>query len=197
VVVARLAEPMVSLTSLRSDSSSILRRASLTGSPDFDREVVLAARSYQGSPGVYLFTPVRVAGNDTAFLVNRGWIYAPDGVSVDLRGWRESTTRFVGFAELMPPASPGGADGVLRRDARVARELDLATVSSLLPYSVSRLYLVATAPDSTKPVAQQVARLPPPALDEGPHLSYTIQWFAFAAIALIGGAAVALRSRSL
>jgi surfeit locus 1 family protein len=40
-------------------------------------------------------------------------------------------------------------------------------------------------------------RLPPPALDEGPHLSYAIQWFSFAAIALIGGTAVALRSRTL
>ena len=41
------------------------------------------------------------------------------------------------------------------------------------------------------------ARLPPPALDEGPHLSYAIQWFSFAAIALIGGTAVAVRNRTL
>jgi cytochrome oxidase assembly protein ShyY1 len=39
--------------------------------------------------------------------------------------------------------------------------------------------------------------LPSPTLDEGPHLSYALQWFAFAAIALIGGAAVAIRSRTL
>jgi cytochrome oxidase assembly protein ShyY1 len=38
-----------------------------------------------------------------------------------------------------------------------------------------------------------VARLTPPPLDEGPHLSYAIQWFAFAAIALIGAGAVAIR----
>jgi surfeit locus 1 family protein len=88
-------------------------------------------------------------------------------------------------------------DGVLRPDARVARQLDLATVSSLLPYPVSRLYLVATEQDTTKPVAQRVVRLPAPALDEGPHLSYALQWFAFAAIALIGGTAVAVKGRSL
>jgi cytochrome oxidase assembly protein ShyY1 len=39
--------------------------------------------------------------------------------------------------------------------------------------------------DSTRPV-----RIPLPALDEGPHKSYAVQWFAFAAIALIGTAAV-------
>jgi surfeit locus 1 family protein len=59
------------------------------------------------------------------------------------------------------------------------------------------LYLVATIPDTTRPQGERVARLPPPALDEGPHLSYAIQWFSFAAIALIGGAAVAVRNRTL
>jgi surfeit locus 1 family protein len=196
IVEARLAEPIVALTALPSDSTSRMRRASVTGTPDFEHEVILAARSYQGSPGVYVFTPLHVAGRDSAVLVNRGWIYAPDGVSVDLRTWREAATSFAGYATLLPTARRA-RNGVLRGDSRIARELDYATVSSLLPYPVSRLYLVATSPDTTKPVPQRLVRLPPPALDEGPHLSYAIQWFSFAAIALIGGTAVALRSRTL
>ena len=197
VVSGRLAKPIVPLVSLPQDSSSVLRRAMISGRPDFDHEIVLAARSYQGSPGVYLLTPMRIAGSDTAVLVNRGWIYAPDGVSVDLRGWREAGTSFVGYAELLPRGRSSTPDGVLRHDSRIARELDLVTVNSLLPYSVSPLYLVATAQDTTKPVRERVARLPSPTLDEGPHLSYALQWFAFAAIALIGGAAVAIRGRTL
>jgi surfeit locus 1 family protein len=197
IVSAHLAEPIVPLRVLSVDSASALRRASVNGTPDSDREIVLAARSYQGSPGVYLFTPMRIAGTDTAELVNRGWIYAPDGASVDLKGWHESTTSFVGYAELLPVGNMAKPDGVLRPDARVARQLDLATVSSLLPYPVSRLYLVATEQDTTRPVAQRVVRLPAPALDEGPHLSYALQWFAFAAIALVGGTAVAIKGRSL
>ena len=197
VVSARLAEPIVPITTLHADSFSVLRRASIFGTPDFDHEVVLAARSYQGSPGVYLFTPMRLAGNDTAILVNRGWIYAPDGASVDLSHWRETGTRFVGYAELLPRGLSNAPDGVLRRDARIARELNLVTVNGLLPYPVSSIYLVATEQDTTKPMAQRVARLPAPTLDEGPHLSYALQWFAFAAIALIGGAAVAIRGRTL
>jgi len=197
VVSERLVKPIVPLVSLPPDGSSVLRRAMISGTPDFDHEIVLAARSFQGSPGVYLLTPIRIAGSDTAVLVNRGWIYAPDGVSVDLRGWREAGTSFVGYAELFPPGRSSTPDGVLRHDSRIARELDLVTVNSLLPYPVSPLYLVATAQDSTKPVGERVARLPSPTLDEGPHLSYALQWFAFAAIALIGGAAVAIRSRTL
>jgi surfeit locus 1 family protein len=118
-------------------------------------------------------------------------------VSVDLRVWRESTTTFVGYAELLPPGNAGQPSGVLRREARIARQLDLATLTSMLPYPISRLYLVATVQDTTRPVSQRVARLSSPALDEGPHLSYAIQWFAFATIALVGGALVAVRNRSL
>lgn len=197
LVMKRLAQPEVPLTSLPLDSASRLRRVTVTGTPDFAHEIILAARSYQGSPGVHLFTPVRIPGSDTAVLVNRGWIYAPDGVSVDATRWQEGTTHFVGYAELLPEGKKSAPDGVLRRDSRIARELDYSTVTSLLPYPVSSLYLVATVQDSTKPVAQRVERLSTPALDEGPHLSYAIQWFAFAAIALVGGGVVAARSRTL
>jgi surfeit locus 1 family protein len=197
VTAARLAQPIVPLTALPVDSSSWLRRASAAGTPDYDHEVVLAARTYEGSPGVYLLTPLRVAGRDTAILVNRGWIYAPDGVSVDFRRWREPDTSFVGYVDLLPPAKPSPTSGVLRRDQRIARQLDVTSIASLIPYPVSRLYLVATRADTMIPVGQRVARLTTPALDEGPHLSYALQWFAFAAIALIGGVAVAVRNRTL
>lgn len=197
LVTARLAEPMVPLARLPADSTSRLRRADVVGVPDFDHEIVLAARTYQGSPGVDLFTPLRVPGSDTARLVNRGWIYSPDGVNVDLQHWREAGTHFVGYAELVPRGSGSGAGGVLRRETRIARQLDLSTLDSLLPYPVSPLYLVATEADTTRPVGERVVRLAAPALDEGPHLGYAIQWFAFAAIALIGGTAVAVRGRTL
>jgi surfeit locus 1 family protein len=194
VITARLAQPLVDLSSLPPDSSSWLRRARIAGAPDYDHEVILAERSYNGSPGVDVFTPLRIAGRDTAILVNRGWVYAPDGVTVDLRQWREPDTSFVGFVEILP-WSVGTGSGVLRRPQRILRRLDEQSVASVLPYPISRLYLIATAQDTTVPSRQRVARLPPPSLDEGPHLSYAIQWFAFAAIALVGAAAVAVRSR--
>jgi len=194
VITARLAQPTVDLSSLPPDSSSWLRRARVAGTPDYDHEVILAARSYNGSPGVYVLTPLRVAGRDTAFLVNRGWVYAPDGVTVDLHQWREPDTSFVGFVELLSTRA-GTGTGVLRGERRIVRRLDEQSIASVLPYAVSPLYLVATAQDTTVPVRQRVARLPPPALDEGPHLSYAIQWFAFATIAIVGAAAVAVRGR--
>lgn len=191
LVTARLEEPLVDVTTLPADSSSVLRRTYVTGVPDYAHQVILADRSYNGSPGVYLLTPVRVAGRDSAILVNRGWVYAPDGVTIDAQRWRDRDSTFVGYAGLLATRSRFGANGALRPG--VVRELDQPAVSAAVPYPVSRLYLVATQPDSAIPAVERVARLSPPPLDEGPHLSYAIQWFSFAAIALIGAGAVAMR----
>jgi len=192
-VSGRLAEPVAEVTQLAPDSTSRLRRAHAVGTPDFEHELVLAARSYEGSPGVHLLTPVRITGRDTAFLVNRGWVYAPDGVRVDLAKWREQGTSFTGYVELLPTMRDRRAGGAPPDSSRILRRLDYAAVARALPYPVSRLYLVATVPDSSMPASNRVARLPPPALDEGPYLGYAIQWFSFAIIAVVGGAAVARR----
>ena len=42
----------------------------------------------------------------------------------------------------------------------------------------------------------RIARLTIPALDEGPHLNYAIQWFGFAAVALVGAGFVVRQARA-
>ena len=75
------------------------------------------------------------------------------------------------------------------------RRLDHKALIGALPYPVAPVFLVATAPDSSKPPTQRVVRLGLPVLDEGPHLGYAFQWFSFAAIAIVGAGLVAHRSR--
>jgi surfeit locus 1 family protein len=194
IVAVRLAEAPASLTSLPNDSSSRLRRAFVSGTPDYEHELVLAPRSHEGSPGVHLVTPLRIAGRDTVVLVNRGWVYAPDGMTVDRARWHERATSFTGYAEIADASSD---NVVLREEPLTLRRLTIAAVARGLPYSISPLYLVATVPDSATPASARPARLPPPTVDEGPHLSYAIQWFSFAAVALIGAAVVVLRTRAV
>src|SRR5256885_643269 len=79
VIAARLAAPPVTPTALPADSGAAhYRTVHVAGRPDYAREVVLTNRSRQGSPGVEVLTPVRVAGSDTLLLVDRGWVYSPD-----------------------------------------------------------------------------------------------------------------------
>jgi surfeit locus 1 family protein len=56
-----------------------------------------------------------------------------------------------------------------------------------MPYPIADVYIVQS-PDPALP--QSPRRIEPPALDDGPHLSYAIQWFAFAVIAIVGAAAL-------
>ena len=206
---ARFAAPVVDLRSLGSDTAAArFRRARAKGTPDYAREIVIAARSHEGSPGVNILTPVRVAGSDTALLVNRGWVYAPDGVTVDLNRWHESDTVFTGYADpigplpiVMPVAVPG---------PQTVRRLSERELAELLPYPVAPVLLVALSEPAASnggggagmsvggggAPSQTVVRLSAPTLDEGPHLGYAIQWFAFAIIAVVGAVVIAIRTRN-
>jgi len=162
------------------------RRVVLRGTYDFAHQVVLAGRSRNGSPGVNLLTPLRIAGHDTAVLVNRGWVYSPDATAVAATRWREPDAAQVeGLVNTYHDPATGPA--IIGRDGRTLRRLDPAALDTLVPYPLARYFVIATSPPAdsvTSPV-----RLAPPPLDEGNHASYAFQWFAFATIAL-GGAGV-------
>ena len=189
---SQLRRAPVPITGLLADTDAVNRQATVMGMPDLANEVVVTGRSRNGSPGVHIFTPVRLPGRDTAVLVNRGWVYSPDAKSVDLNRWRETRTTFTGFTQRLVNVEPTGPAARASPATQAIRVLSHPGIARLLPYPVSALYLVArdSAAGDSVPV-----RIAAPVLSDGPHLSYAIQWFAFAAIALIGAAAVVRRAR--
>lgn len=192
-LAARLAEPVAPFERL--PPGAAYRRVVVRGTPDPANEIVLTGRSRNGSPGVYIITPLRRTTSDTAVLVVRGWVYSPDAATIDLSQWREDRGEYTGYVNpLATSASPqvSTASGTQRANQRRVRALSLPSVASLLPYPVAPVYVVAR--DSA--TGNVPVRLPMLALDDGPHLSYAIQWFAFAAIALIGAGAVILKRRA-
>lgn len=182
---ARLAAATVPIAALPADTAAgHYLRVSATGTFDFPAQVALAARSSQGSPGVHLLTPMRLADGSFA-IVNRGWVYSPDAMTIDPARWREregETVTVTGYAETWS----GRETKRLPPGQRVVRELDSAAVSRLVGAPIRPYYLVQTS-DSAPATARPV-RLGEPVLDDGSHRSYAIQWFSFALIALFGGA---------
>ena len=215
VVAERLEAEPVALSTLPVDTAGLgYRRATVTGVPDGARSVVLAGRSYAGQPGVHVYTPVQLGGG--AVLVNRGWLPSADAATVELPPTpigREVTWEGV----LMP-----FPDVDLDRPApatfrRTWFRLDQENIRGQLPYPTPPLYLQAVdlddggagrvegsgayADGSTGTAGAaagaaggtgQPVRLAGPSLDAGPHLSYAIQWFSFAAVFLVGWAALLL-----
>lgn len=169
---------------LRDTTAASFRRATATGVYDFANEFALAGRTRQGSPGVHVITPLRMPESDTALLVNRGWVYAPDAMTARLERWKEPDTATV--SGYLVEIRRGGRGAVASpTSARVVRRLDRDSLTGRLPYPVAPFALVVT--DTAYNSRDSVpARGLAPLLDEGPHLGYAIQWFGFAFIGLLG-----------
>ena len=195
-LAARLSKPPApALEVMRDTASAMYRRASARGTYDFGNELSLAARTHEGSPGANIITPLRVPGSDTAVLVNRGWVYAADAMTVDFNRWREpndaSVTGYLleiargGRGAVTPPSNP-----------RVIRRLEYDSLAKRFPYPIAPFVLVATSSGAASASRDSTpARLPAPLMDEGPHLGYAIQWFAFAVIGLVGAGVVVRADR--
>jgi surfeit locus 1 family protein len=167
------------------------RRVGLTGRYDHAAEIVLRAQSEGGVAGVRIVTPLRLLRGDTAVLVQRGFVPSPDAATVDLTGLHEAgVVTVTGIVRALP----GGVSGEPRElNGQLSwRRVDLAALQQRLPYPLAP-FLVLQSPDSALP------RLPrrdqPPALDDGPHLSYAVQWFAFAVTAVVVGGIIGFRRR--
>lgn len=192
ILSERLASPPTDVAQLPTDTAlGHYRRASATGVLQWDREVVYAGRSRNGSPGVNILTPLRLAGG-RLLMVNRGWAYSPDAGSIDLTKWREhDSVRVTGFVETWVGVPRAGAKPA---DPPKLHSLQRAAIEAAVREPVMPYLLVQTS-DSAYRADSVPVRLTLPVLDEGPHLNYALQWFGFALIAVVGGVVLFVRSR--
>ncbi|MDA1081149.1 MAG: SURF1 family protein [Gemmatimonadetes bacterium] len=202
VLMSRLSEPELSETVLPADTGvGHYRRVQVTGVLQYTREIAWAPRMRKGSPGVNVLTPLAIAGSDTLLMLNRGWVYSPDAKTVDLSRWREGDTVSVaGYVETWPhQCLSDSADliplGCADSATRTLRRLDRRAAERLVGAPIAPYLLMQTS-DSALRADSVPARVETPVLDEGPHANYAFQWFAFAAIALIGGGVLARKVQS-
>jgi surfeit locus 1 family protein len=197
-VQAKAKLPAAHVSQLRGgDSASIhWRHVQLRGIPDYERELVLAARSQAGAPGVQLLTPRRpIDGSfgDTAILVLRGFVYAADGIEFDKIAAREGDTLDIdGLVTFFPPKRPGNVR--LTSTPTAIRYLDRDTIESMIGRPIEP-YLLLALGDTVPRSMTSPARVPPPSLSEGPHFSYAMQWFGFAIVFAIGFVAFVVNGR--
>lgn len=170
------------------------RRVTAMGVYRADQEVLVRSRTLNGVPGSWVLTPL-VQPDGVAVVVNRGWVAndgrdesvpararAPSG-EVTITGLVQKTQTRGRFGPTDPPS------GRLTNLARA----DIGRLQEQVPEKVLPVYVQLQA-QVPRPSANADALqlLPDPSLDEGPHLSYAIQWFAFSALA-VGGYPLILR----
>ncbi|HYL22142.1 MAG TPA: SURF1 family protein [Gemmatimonadales bacterium] len=179
VLAARARPPLEASRALTADAAQD-RQLIARGSYDFAHEQFWHGRSYEGVPGVDLITPLRLS-DGTAVLVDRGWVPSPDGYHVDARPYREAAEAALLGLGVRAPRAPGDVVPGRLRDS---------LPYPILPFIIQEL--PAAGPLGRPDVG--LRRWPAPELNDGPHLSYAIQWFSFAAIIAVGSAAL-LRQR--
>ena len=167
------------------------RRAEATGTYDTDHGFVLYGRTQDSQAGNHLLTPLLLS-DGRAILVDRGWVPLdvdePDAPAAAPPAGEVVVEGVLFSSEGDPPGGVGTADATLTTLSR----LDLGTIQAQLPYPIAPSYLLLQR--QTPPQAQGLPEPSPlPELSEGPHLSYAIQWFTFAVIAVAGSVVLALR----
>jgi surfeit locus 1 family protein len=189
-LAARSKPPVTMAEGDAADAELVDRRVVASGRYDDDHAILLRGRVYQGVPGVEIVSPLLLHDGKSAVLVNRGFVPTPDAFTVDPDSLREpGTVRVEGIA--LPIRSGGGAPLQQGKETTWAR-LDLEALRARLPYPISPVY-IRQLPDSTLPRFPR--RLEPLSLDDGPHLSYAIQWFSFSVMALVFGVVLARQKR--
>jgi cytochrome oxidase assembly protein ShyY1 len=165
------------------------RVVSLSGEYLAEEEVVVRNRPFEGSSGFEVVTPFRL-DDGTVFMVNRGWIA------------QDSDGRPSEYAA--PPAGRVDVEARLKAgEGRIAGRtstgnelatIDLDELSDRVggpTYTGAYGLLVQRGDDADEPPLAAMR----PARDEGPHLSYALQWFVFALLGFVGLAWAANQER--
>ena len=159
------------------------RHVTATGTYDVDREVLIRSQVENGQAGFHVITPL-VLESDAVVLVNRGWVPLDMGSVPVLAAPPAGETSINGIVAL-DQARPNAPVG----EAPIYNRVDLGAIGGgdLLP-----VYVILDEERSNRlPIP-----LPPPNLtSEGNHLFYSIQWFSFALIGLVGYTLLLRRAR--
>jgi len=176
------AAPPLQLTALPADPERLRGRSVvLTGSFDASGQVYLEHRRQAGRDGFHVITPLRLADSELRVLVNRGWVPLPSDPAA--------------LPTAPVPAGPVTVHGTVEIPKRPALVLGSPPAAGTLRWPW------ITPADYAATVAFPVAPLlvlqasgdeggfarswPHEAPDPTMHTGYALQWFTFAAIALL------------
>ncbi|MGR2751736.1 SURF1 family cytochrome oxidase biogenesis protein [Agromyces arachidis] len=151
----------------------------LSGEYLHEEEVVVRNRPMGGSTGFEVLTPLRLE-DGSVFVVDRGWIPQdssgrPSEVPPAPDGRVEVAARLKAGEQTIAGRTSSGAEFATIDLGELAERIDEPT------YTGAYGILVQSRSEASDPPIA----LPRPVRDEGPHLSYALQWFVFALMGFV------------
>lgn len=165
----------------RLDPAKEWTQVELKGTYDVAGQRIVRNRPLNGQPGYEVVVPFRLESGETV-VVDRGWLPignknpgSPDSVPAPPAG---DVTAVVRLKHPEPELRRGAPEGQLA-------SIDLAAYSRELGYPLLTGAYGQLASE-TPPTAEMPAAFPKPSTEEGTHLSYSLQWFAFGILMFVG-----------
>ncbi|MFD5277740.1 SURF1 family protein [Pseudarthrobacter sp. NPDC058362] len=153
----------------------------LKGSYDPDAQRIVRNRPLNGQPGYEVVVPFRLDSGETV-IIDRGWLPignnnpgSPDSVPAPPAG---DVTAVVRLKHPEPELQRGAPEGQLA-------SIDLKAYAAQLSYPILTGAYGQLASE-TPPAAEMPYPFPKPSVEEGTHLSYSLQWFAFGVLMFVG-----------
>ena len=156
------------------------RTVQVTGHWDPAHQVLLRNRTFNSVDGYEVVTPLLPASGP-ALLVNRGWI--PQGASsAGPAALPVPQAGTVAVTAWLRQSQPGHPSSSLPPGQVLA--INAAAIGRGTGYPVLDGYAILAKEDPAPPGAPTL--LPGVVIDDGPYLSYGIQWFLFTGVAVVG-----------
>jgi len=170
------------------------RRVESSGTYLAEGELLLYGRPLDGRPGDHVLTPL-VLEDGTVLVVDRGWVPFDADRPAPTVGAEAAPTGEVAVSGVLLPSEEGEAFPT--GDTAEASTVHAVAIPALSEHTgrpLAPLYLLLDAQEPSQSGGLPEPA-PLPAREEGPHMSYAIQWFSFALIALVGYGVLARRDR--
>ena len=175
-------EPPLELTGAERDAALLYRVVRASGEYDALHQVLIDNKVHAGRAGFEVVAPLCFASSKRCVLVDRGWIAQrasrsdlpdapPPAGATTVSGRAVVPPRRYLELRNEPPAGP------LWQNLDIAR-IAAATGLDLLP-------IVIEQSDPVVPADGLVRDRPPPDFNEERHLSYMLQWYSLAALAIV------------
>ncbi len=159
------------------------RPVTATGTFDDSGERLVRRKILNTKTGYYVATPLKLSDGRWV-MVNRGWIETPDNPRTNPvpPAPPSGTVTVTGRLQPSIPSDPDPAD----MPAGQTQTLDVTKLGALVGAQSAMLPMYIDLESSTPAQGAGLTPIPLPEIDEGPHLSYALQWIAFAIMFVIG-----------
>lgn len=182
-IAAGLERPAAPLHALP-EGDRAYRRVIVSGRYVPGADVLLSPRNERG-PGHHVLTPLRLEDASVVLIVDRGWV--PYRFDIPPVPGAEAPAGVVELRGVLLPATEVDAKAFRDEDDRVLRvqAVDPGVVAPAPRDGVIQDVFLLLREQEPGP-GQLPVPGPLPAPDAGPHLSYAMQWFLFAAVGVVG-----------